>query len=140
MLKINIKFLIHQDLGLIWKSNSRISYWFFLGLILPKVSSNLTYCVHSTCSYETGDGIKAHEEGTLKKVNDELVETVSGGFEYTAPDGKPISISYVADETGYHPVGDSIPVAPPVPALIAKLIQYLEAHPELHEPSLEHTS
>nr|AAM66718.1 larval cuticle protein 12.3 [Apriona germarii] len=88
-------------------------------------------------SYETGDGIKAHEEGTLKKVNDQLVESVSGGFEYTAPDGKPISISYVADETGYHPVGDSIP---PVPAPITKLLQYLEAHPELQRPSGELTS
>nr|AGX00998.1 cuticular protein [Monochamus alternatus] len=91
-------------------------------------------------SYETGDGIKAHEEGNLKKVNDELVETVSGGWEYTAPDGKPISISYVADETGYHPTGDSIPVAPPIPEPIAKLIQYLEAHPQLQEVSGEATS
>lgn len=97
-------------------------------------------CFHFTRSYETGDGIKAHEEGNLKKVNDELVETVSGGWEYTAPDGKPISISYVADETGYHPTGDSIPVAPPIPEPIAKLIQYLEAHPQLQEVSGEATS
>lgn len=112
---------------------------FLLGhpLLVTPCNFSTTAYVCFICSYETGDGIKAHEEGTLKKVNDELVETVSGGFEYTAPDGKPISISYVADETGYHPVGDSIP---PVPAPITKLLQYLEAHPELHKASGELTS
>ena len=36
----------------------------------------------------------------------------TGIIEYTAPDGTPVKISYTADETGFHPQGDVLPVAP----------------------------
>lgn len=54
-------------------------------------------------SYETGNGIKAEEVGTLKKAsspdsNDAVV--AQGSFSYTSPEGQLISITYVADDVG----------------------------------------
>lgn len=72
-------------------------------------------------SYETSNGIVANEEGQLKQFTDDESAIVSqGGFRYTAPDGTPISIQYVADENGYHPTGDHLPVGPPLPDHIGK--------------------
>lgn len=53
--------------------------------------------------YETGNGIKAEEVGTLKKAsspdsNDAII--AQGSFSYTAPDGQLITITYVADDAG----------------------------------------
>lgn len=53
--------------------------------------------------YETGNGIKAEEVGTLKKAsspdsNDAVV--AQGSFSYTSPEGQLISITYVADDVG----------------------------------------
>lgn len=58
-------------------------------------------------SYETENGIKAEETGTLKKAsgpdsNDVIV--AQGGFSYTAPDGTVINLNYIADdENGFKP-------------------------------------
>lgn len=69
--------------------------------------------------YETSNGIAANEAGQLKQFTQEEAAVVAqGAFRWTAPDGTPISIQYVADETGYHPTGDHLPVAPPVPDYI----------------------
>lgn len=54
--------------------------------------------------------------------NEALV--VSGQFEYVSPEGTPIKITYTADETGYHPVGD-LPVGPPIPDYIERAIKLL---------------
>lgn len=71
--------------------------------------------------YETSNGIAANEAGQLKQFTQEEAAVVAqGAFRWTAPDGTPISIQYVADETGYHPTGDHLPVAPPVPDHIGK--------------------
>lgn len=43
--------------------------------------------------YETGNGISAQEAGIAAK-------SVQGSFGYTAPDGTPIHLTYVADENG----------------------------------------
>ncbi|XP_055540683.1 endocuticle structural glycoprotein SgAbd-8-like [Wyeomyia smithii] len=73
-------------------------------------------------SYETGNGIRAQDEGTLKTVQVQkadgsgteqaqaLVQT--GSFSYPAPDGTNIELSYTADENGFHPQGAHLPVAP----------------------------
>lgn len=65
-------------------------------------------------SFETEDGIKRQENGELKEAVDEdnkprSVVVVRGSYEYTDSEGKPQSITYYADETGFHAVGDSIP-------------------------------
>ncbi|KAJ8966211.1 hypothetical protein NQ317_013996, partial [Molorchus minor] len=59
--------------------------------------------------YETANGIKADETGTLKKTSDpENPEAVvaQGSFSYTDPEGNQISLTYVADdEGGFQPQG-----------------------------------
>ncbi|XP_054287911.1 endocuticle structural glycoprotein SgAbd-8-like [Macrosteles quadrilineatus] len=66
-------------------------------------------------SFQTGDGALVQESGFLRPTNDRtgVVVGKSGSFAYTSPEGKPVSVSYTADEYGFHPVGDVLPVAPP---------------------------
>lgn len=66
--------------------------------------------------YETSNGIVANEAGQLKQFSDDEAAIVSqGAFRYNAPDGTPIALQYTADENGFHPVGDHLPVSPPLP-------------------------
>ncbi|XP_063621498.1 larval cuticle protein 1-like isoform X1 [Cydia splendana] len=68
-------------------------------------------------AYETEDGIKKDENGELKTVNDEEnkpheVVVVRGSYSYTDAEGKPHSVTYYADETGFHAESEDIPKAP----------------------------
>ncbi|XP_072940192.1 endocuticle structural glycoprotein ABD-4-like isoform X2 [Epargyreus clarus] len=84
-------------------------------------------------SYETENGIKADETGTLKKAsgpdsNDVIV--AQGGFSYTAPDGTVINLQYVADdENGFKPEAKHLPTPPPIPPAIQKALDYLATLP-----------
>ncbi|XP_019870353.2 larval cuticle protein LCP-17-like [Aethina tumida] len=87
--------------------------------------------------YETGNGIAAQESGVLKAVGQEQAEEVQGSVKYTAPDGTPIQLTYVANENGYQPQGAHLPVAPapePIPAAIARALDWIAAHPQKEEP------
>ena len=50
-------------------------------------------------------------------------EAVSGSYSYTGPDGQVYSISYTADETGFHPQGAHIPTPPPIPPEIQRGVE-----------------
>lgn len=50
--------------------------------------------------YELSNHIKAVQDGALKE-HDNWV--VNGEYEYVAPNGKLVKVTYTADETGYHP-------------------------------------
>lgn len=67
--------------------------------------------------YQSGDGQAFSEKADVKRnfENDGDVLVKSGYFAYTAPDGTPISLSYVADENGFRASGSHIP-QPPAPA------------------------
>lgn len=54
-------------------------------------------------AYETDEGTKVEEQGVQKVVDDKQASFVTGGFSYEAPDGTPISLTYVADENGFQP-------------------------------------
>ncbi|XP_065163128.1 endocuticle structural glycoprotein SgAbd-2-like [Atheta coriaria] len=91
-------------------------------------------------NFEAGNGISAQEQGVLKNAGqkDAEAEEVQGAFKYTAPDGTPISISYVANENGFQPQGAHLPVAPtppPIPAAIARALDWIAAHPQPQEGS-----
>ncbi|CAH0727804.1 unnamed protein product, partial [Brenthis ino] len=84
-------------------------------------------------SYETENGIKADETGTLKKAsspdsNDVII--AQGTFSYTAPDGTVINLSYTADdENGFRPEGAHLPTPPPIPPAIQKALDYIASLP-----------
>lgn len=86
-------------------------------------------------SYETENGISAEEQGAPKVAGPEgPAVAAQGGFRYTAPDGTPVEISYIADENGFQPQGNVLPQAPPIPDYILRSIAYNEAHPETDQP------
>lgn len=82
-------------------------------------------------SYETGNGISADEQGSLKNAGtDAEAEQVNGQYQYTAPDGQVIQLSYSADENGFQPQGAHLPVPPPIPEAIQRALEWIAAHPE----------
>ncbi|RLU21716.1 hypothetical protein DMN91_006092 [Ooceraea biroi] len=70
-------------------------------------------------SYETGNGISVQEAGHQQG----KTESVSGSFSYTGPDGAQYSISYTADENGFHPQGAHLPTPPPIPPEIQRGVE-----------------
>ena len=84
-------------------------------------------------SYETGNGIKAEETGTLKKATSADTSDViiaKGSFSYTSPEGNLITLNYAADdEGGFQPQGDHLPTPPPIPPAIQKALDYLLSLP-----------
>ncbi|XP_026747598.1 pupal cuticle protein 20-like [Trichoplusia ni] len=76
-------------------------------------------------NYETGNGISAHESGAPRAAGPEgLAVTAEGGFTYRAPDGQQISLTYTADENGFHPTGSHLPTPPPIPEAILRSLEY----------------
>lgn len=74
-------------------------------------------------SYETGNGIKAQEEGTVKnKGSANEIPSVMGSYTYTNPEGELVEITYTADENGFVPSGAALPTPPPIPEAIAKAL------------------
>ncbi|XP_011188410.2 pupal cuticle protein 27 [Zeugodacus cucurbitae] len=69
--------------------------------------------------YETGNGISGMEQGTAGVA-------VKGASSYVSPEGVEIKLSYTADETGYHPVGDHIPKTPDY---VFRALEYIRTHP-----------
>nr|XP_021207423.1 cuticular protein RR-1 motif 37 isoform X1 [Bombyx mori] len=84
-------------------------------------------------SYETDNGIKAEETGSLKKASGPDASDViiaQGAFSYTAPDGTVISLNYVADDDGgFKPEGAHLPTPPPIPPAIQKALDFLATAP-----------
>lgn len=92
-----------------------------------------TFLFH--CSYETANGITAEEQGQLKNAGNPETEALeaTGSFKYTADDGTPIAVSYIANEGGFQPQGDHIPTPPPIPPAIQRALDWLAANPEPEE-------
>ncbi|XP_047986128.1 pupal cuticle protein Edg-78E-like [Leguminivora glycinivorella] len=86
--------------------------------------------------YETSNGISAQASGSLQKGPEGEAIAVQGQYQYAAPDGTRVEVSYVADDTGYHPTGDVIPTPHPIPAYIARSLEYIAAHPQPVEKRL----
>lgn len=85
------------------------------------------------CSYETANGIKAEETGTVKKATSPDttdVIIVKGSVSYTSPEGELITLNYAADdENGFQPQGAHLPTPPPIPPAIQKALDYLLSLP-----------
>ncbi|KAI5710526.1 endocuticle structural glycoprotein SgAbd-2-like [Diaphorina citri] len=81
--------------------------------IIPIVSQSLVNHPSGAyqLQYQSGDGQAFSEKADMKRnfenTGDVLVK--SGHYAYTAPDGTPVSVSYVADEYGFRASGSHIP-------------------------------
>ncbi|EDW74364.2 uncharacterized protein Dwil_GK21874 [Drosophila willistoni] len=81
---------------------------------------------HFSYGYEITNGIGADESGDEHQVK--------GEFHFVSKEGKPIKITYTADENGYHPQGDLLPTPPPIPeAILRNNLAYIKAHPRKEE-------
>ncbi|NJI29906.1 endocuticle structural glycoprotein ABD-4-like [Anopheles albimanus] len=84
-------------------------------------------------SYETANGIRGQETGTLKRASSPDTSDVivaAGSISYTAPDGTVVDLSYTADdENGFQPSGAHLPTPPPIPPQIQKALEYLASLP-----------
>ncbi|KAF3423765.1 hypothetical protein E2986_11782 [Frieseomelitta varia] len=81
-------------------------------------------------SYESGNGIKAQEEGHLENAGQENeAMNAQGSFSYPGDDGQQISLTYVANEEGFQPQGAHLPTTPEIPPLIQKALEWIAAHP-----------
>ncbi|XP_058818243.1 endocuticle structural glycoprotein ABD-5-like [Topomyia yanbarensis] len=69
--------------------------------------------------YELSDGRQVRQNAYVKKLeNGSEVLVINGFYSYIGPDGVKYTVSYYADETGYHPdviVGE---ITPPPPLAI----------------------
>lgn len=54
-------------------------------------------------NYELPNGIEANATGETKQVGDRTVFVQRGHYQHIAPNGITYIVSYVADETGFHP-------------------------------------
>ncbi|KAK0174860.1 hypothetical protein PV327_010581 [Microctonus hyperodae] len=86
-------------------------------------------------SYETGDGTKKNEQGTLGQASDENGPAINaqGGYSFVGDDGAVYSLTYTADENGFQPVADYLPTPPPTPEAIARALDYIRSHPQAEQ-------
>ncbi|XP_066943583.1 cuticle protein AMP1A-like [Macrobrachium rosenbergii] len=77
---------------------------------------------------ETGNGIIISQSGSPVSAG---AIASAGQFSYTAPDGTPVVLKFVADENGFQPQSDLLPVAPefphPIPQFVLDQIATAEA-------------
>lgn len=66
-------------------------------------------------SFATENGIQQEASGQLKRVEDHDVMVMRGSYTYVDTDGRDVLVTWYADETGFHPESDILPVAPAIP-------------------------
>ncbi|XP_071516029.1 cuticle protein AMP1A-like [Panulirus ornatus] len=69
---------------------------------------------------ETGNGIKLSQSGSPDGPEGAVVK--AGQYSYTAPDGTLVEVKFVADENGFQPQSDLLPVAPAFPHPIPQFV------------------
>ncbi|XP_037083108.1 cuticle protein CP14.6-like [Pollicipes pollicipes] len=63
-------------------------------------------------AFETTDPISVETSGAPKNIGEEVGIAMQGSYSFETPEGQTITINWVADENGFQPSGDAIPVAP----------------------------
>merc|ERR1711928_188760 len=80
-------------------------------------------------NFEAANGIKLNEEGEQKRFGNEPEEVGSiarGSYSYEL-EGVTYTVNWVADENGFQPTGAHLPVAPPMPEYVVKMLADLRA-------------
>merc|ERR1712133_97690 len=76
-------------------------------------------------NFEAANGIKMSEEGEQKHFGDKLEEgygsVTRGAYSYEMG-GVTYTVNWVADENGFQPTGNHLPVAPPMPEYVVKML------------------
>ncbi|KAK7076468.1 hypothetical protein SK128_017135 [Halocaridina rubra] len=79
--------------------------------------------------FEAENGIVFAQAGSPDGPEDSIVK--AGMYSYTAPDGTEVEVKYVADENGFQPQSDLLPVAPefphPIPQFVLDQIAFAAA-------------
>ncbi|XP_050300042.1 endocuticle structural glycoprotein SgAbd-3-like [Anthonomus grandis grandis] len=81
-------------------------------------------------SFEAGDGTKAEQSGQPKQIEKETPVVMQGSASWTDNEGGNHQLTYVADENGYQPQSNDLPIAPEIPAAIQRALEWNAAHPE----------
>ena len=64
--------------------------------------------------------------------SENVVIVKQGDYSFTGDDGQVYSLQYVADDNGFQPQGAHLPVAPAIPELIAKALDYIAQNPQVN--------
>ncbi|XP_064093985.1 cuticle protein AMP1A-like [Macrobrachium nipponense] len=70
--------------------------------------------------FEAENGIKVSQAGSPDGDDGAVVK--AGEYSYTAPDGTEVEVKFVADENGFQPQSDLLPVAPEFPHPIPQFV------------------
>nr|XP_027239239.1 cuticle protein AM1239-like [Penaeus vannamei] len=70
--------------------------------------------------FEAANGIRFSQAGSPDGDDDAVIK--AGEYSYTAPDGTVVHVKYVADENGFQPQSDLLPVAPEFPHPIPQFV------------------
>ncbi|KAF0286880.1 Pupal cuticle protein [Amphibalanus amphitrite] len=62
--------------------------------------------------FETSNGIVVEAAGENRQIGDAEGMVMRGSYSYTSPEGIDVTIEWLADETGFHAVGDQVPEMP----------------------------
>ena len=62
--------------------------------------------------FETSDPIQVDTAGQIQQIGDKVGVVMQGSYSFQTPEGQQVTIRWVADENGFQPQGDAIPVAP----------------------------
>ncbi|XP_055533721.1 cuticle protein AMP1A-like [Wyeomyia smithii] len=71
--------------------------------------------------YETSNDISAAQSGGAGG------QYANGYFSYLSPDGSRVQVTYLADENGFQPQGDHLPVEPPAPDHVIQSLEQIRA-------------
>lgn len=56
---------------------------------------------------------------------DKEEQVVEGSYSYVGDNGQTYTVHYIADSNGFRASGDHLPVAPPIPEIIQRLVNIL---------------
>ncbi|XP_066943607.1 cuticle protein AMP1A-like [Macrobrachium rosenbergii] len=70
--------------------------------------------------FEAENGIHFAKAGSPDAANGAVIH--AGQYSYTAPDGTPVLVKFVANENGFQPESDLLPVAPEFPHPIPQFV------------------